>query len=139
MLACEAATGIPKAIQQAAKREGCTAFDSHSRVNLEILLRFLFGRDASGEDTNWVLRLKRAQALTAEMELELAKGDLVPIAEVYAQQDQAVAKARAVMTQKFHTELPPKQDGMPAEKIAELNRKALDDVLTILSKRETYL
>ena len=66
------------------------------------------------------------------------EGDLVEIAAVHEQQAQCVAKAVAVLVQKFETELPPKQDGMPAARIAELNRAALDEVRAILAKRETY-
>lgn len=138
MLACEAATGIPKATQQQAKKEGCDAFDSHSRVNLGKLLRWIFRTNDGEENPNWPDRLKRAQALKAEAELERMRGELVPISEVHAQQDQCCAKAVAVLVQKFETELPPKQDGMPAAKIAEMNRDALDQVRAILSKKETY-
>lgn len=136
MQACEAATGIPKSAQQQAKRAGCDAFDAGNRVHLEKLLRFLFRGEDGG--TNWPDRLKRAQALIAEKELAQMEGDLVEIAAVHEQQAQCVARAVAVLVQKFETELPPKQDGMPAARIAELNRAALDEVRAILAKRETY-
>lgn len=136
MLACEAATGIPKSVQQQAKRDGCDAFDSHSRVNLARLLRWLFSRET--EDCNWAERLKRAQALTAEIELKQVEGKLVEIERVHEQHTAIYSKVRAILVQKFETELPPKQDGLPAEKIAEMNRTALDEVLAILGKEESY-
>jgi hypothetical protein len=136
MQSCEGATGIPRAILQQAKREGCDAFDSHSRVDLAKLLRYWFARGEGNVD--WALRQKRADALKAERELAKMEGALVSIDEVYRQQAQAVAKARAVLTQKFEGELPAKQNGMPAEKIAETNREALEQVFAVLGKRETY-
>jgi hypothetical protein len=139
MSACSAATGIPKATLQQAKREGCNAFDQANRVHLEKLLRWIFRNDADGEENaDWPDRLKRAQALRAEADLEKMKGGLVELSAVHEAQDRCCSKAVAVLTQKFETELPPKQDGMPAEKIAELNRAALDQVRFILSKREAY-
>lgn len=140
MQACSASTGIPKAVLQQAKRDGCSAFDQANRVHLGPLLKWLFRSEgADGEENpNWPDRLKRAQALRAEHELDQIRGKFVEIEKVHEQQDQCVAKARAVLTQKFETELPPKQDGCPAADIASLNRAALDQVFSILSKKETY-
>lgn len=135
MAACEGATGIPKAVQQQAKRDGCDSFDSHGRVNLEKLLRWLFARD---QGANWADRLKRAQALKAETELAVLQGGVVEIEKVHESVDRCCAKAAAVLTQKFETEMPPKQDGLPAEKIAAMNRDALDEVRGILGKPEAY-
>lgn len=136
MAACEGATGLPKAAQQQAKREGCDAFDSHGRVDLEKLLRWLFARGEGSE--NWPDRLKRAQALRAEVELEELNGSLVERAKVRQDMTKAANKAVAVLVQKFETELPPKQDGMPAARIAEMNRAALLEVRTILAQPQAY-
>jgi hypothetical protein len=139
MASCAAATGIPKAVQQQAKKGGCDVFDQANRVHLDKLLRWIFRKDADGEENaNWPDRLKRAQALKAEAELEKMKGSLVELSAVHEAQDRCCSKAVAVLAQKFETELPPKQDGMPAEKIAEMNRTALDQIRVILSKREAY-
>jgi hypothetical protein len=138
MQSCEAATGIPKPVQQQAKKDGCAAFDQANRVHLEPLLRWLFRADADSENTNWSLRLKRAQALTAEMELDETKGRLVSRDQVRADMTSAASKACAIMQQKFETELPPKEEGMPAEKIADMNRSALREVRTILSQPNAY-
>jgi hypothetical protein len=139
MQACDAATGIPKAVQQQAKREGCEAFDSHGRVRLGVLLRFLFAKgDDDEENANWPDRLKRAQALKAEHELKILQGEYVERARVRADMTTAATKAVAVLTQKFETELPPKADGMPAAEIAKLNRAAIREVRIILSQPEAY-
>lgn len=112
------------------------------RTNEERSPRVLAGNKSLAELREEKLRGEvalLAERLEAQKrENAIQSGRLVVIEEVYAQQDQAVGKARAVLMQKFGTELPPKQDGMPAEKIAELNRRALDEVFAILSKRETY-
>jgi hypothetical protein len=139
MQACEAATGIPKGLQQQAKRDGCEAFDSHGRVRLGELLRFLFAKGEDGEESaNWPDRLKRAQALKAEHELSILQGEYVERTKVRADMTAAASKAVAVLTQKFETELPAKQDGMPAAEIAKLNRAAIREVRIILSQPETY-
>lgn len=139
MESCTASAGIPRGVLQQAKREGCDAFDSHNRVSLGKLLRWLFrGGEDGDENANWPERLKRAQALKAETELEQMKGQLVKIDEVHAQQDRCCSRAVAILVQKFETELPPKLDGCPAVDIATANRAALDEVRLMLGKKETY-
>lgn len=81
-----------------------------------------------------VLKIKKAQG---EAALAEQAGRLVEIEKVHDQSRRVFAKVRAVLTQKFETELPPKLDGCPAVDIAEANRKALDEVFAILST-ETY-
>ncbi len=134
MQACEAATGIPKAIQQQAKRDGCQAFDQANRVHLEPLLRFLFAPGEDGENQNWSDRKKRADALTAEHELEVLRGNVVTLPAVQDDQRQIANKLAAVLRTKFETELPPKLDGAPTLKIAEKNREALDQCFRILTE-----
>ncbi len=138
MASAATAIGVSKAQLQLAKKSGCKAFDSHSRVNSQELLRFLLAGDDTEENANWPDRLKRAQALMAEMELERTKGELVERAQVRADMTKASARAIAVLTQKFETELPPKQDGMPAADIATMNRAALHEARLILSQPDAY-
>ena len=97
------------------------------------------------------LRELKAEKLTEEIavlkirrqlddnRLAVEQGKLVEISKVHEAQDRCCARAVAILVQKFETELPPKEDGLPAEKIAEMNRAALDEVRAILSKRETYV
>lgn len=73
-----------------------------------------------------------------EIEARTRAGELIEVAKVREELGMACAKAMAVLQQKFETELPPKQDGMPAEKIAAMNRTALDDIRKILSTPGTY-
>ena len=65
--------------------------------------------------------------------------ELVERIQVRADMSTAANKAMAILQQKFETELPPKQDGLPAEKIAEMNRDALLEVRTILSQPTAYV
>jgi hypothetical protein len=137
MASCSGATGIPLSVLKGAKKAGCPAFDQSNRVHLEPLLRFIFSENGSmGQD--WAKRHERADALIAEKKLAVLEGELVDINTVTEQQDRCCARAVAVLQQKFETELPPKQDGLPAVKIAEMNRKALDQVRAILSQEEAY-
>ena len=84
------------------------------------------------------IALLEEKTIAEKRENQLRAGELCKISEVHEHADRCLAKARAVLTQKFETELPPKQDGMPAEKIAELNRIGLDQVFKILSEIRTY-
>jgi hypothetical protein len=48
------------------------------------------------------------------------------------------SKVIAIWTQKFETELPPKLDGAPAQKIAEANRKAIDEAKALMQLDSSY-
>jgi hypothetical protein len=79
MTACSAATGIPRAVLQRAKRAGCPAFDQANRIHLGVLLPWLFRPDADDDpNVDWHARFKRAQALEMEANLEERRGGLVP-------------------------------------------------------------
>jgi hypothetical protein len=71
MDAMTAQTGIPRAVLQAAKKNGC-GFIRHGRPDLGVFLRWWFGRDhETGEaEEDWANRNKRAQALMSEIDLE---------------------------------------------------------------------
>lgn len=77
-----------------------------------------------------VLKVRRA---LDEKKLAEAEGRLVETETVHDEHRRIVAKVRAVLTQKFETELPPKLDGSPAVAIADANRKALDEVFAIFN------
>lgn len=140
MAECVAQTGIPLHVLKQAKRAGCDAFDSHNRVNLRKLLVFLFkeGEDGDEGGTDWNLRAKRAKALLDEMELKEREGKMRNVDDMRSEWDRCAAKACAVMTQKFVTELPPRCDGNPAAEIAKKNEEAVEQVREILSNPETY-
>lgn len=79
------------------------------------------------------------QRLVAETrDNQIRAGELVERSKVRADITKAASKAVAILQQKFETELPPKQDGLPAEKIAEMNRVALLEVRNILSQPGAY-
>ena len=133
MQACEAATGIPKATQQQAKREGCDAFDQANRVNLEKLLRWFFKRDGE-EGANWPDRLKRAQALMAELELDEQRGRLIDKDGAIKAVQSAAARCRAIFDAKLRVDLPARCAGQPAEVIEAAIGEALDAAYAAISK-----
>jgi len=96
-------------------------------------------RDLKAEKLRKEIELLTERHLGEKRSNEIESGELVRIEEVHAKLAQCVARARAVIVSKFETELPPRQDGMPAERIAELNRAALDEVFAILGRKETYV
>ena len=125
MQACEAATGIPKATQQQAKRDGCDAFDQANRVSLEKLLRWFFKRDGE-EGANWPDRLKRAQALMAELELDEQRGRLIDRGGAIKAVQSAAARCRAIFDTKMDVDLSARCSGKPADEIQELLTAAKD-------------
>lgn len=138
MGACCASTGFPLTILKDAKRAGCPAF-RWNRVYLVALLKWMNARAAAGgENVNWDERMKRAAALKAELDLEEASKELVKRSEVRATMDHIASRAMAVLTTKFESELPPKQDGFPAAEIASMNRAALREVRTIMASEDLY-
>jgi hypothetical protein len=84
------------------------------------------------------IELLTERHLAEKRENQVRAGELVERAQVRSDMDKAANKAVAVLVQKFETELPPKQDGMPADKIAEMNRAAIYQVRLILSQPGTY-
>jgi hypothetical protein len=79
-------------------------------------------------------RLLTFQADSAEMEVGKARGTLVETARVLAVWGETIQRIRAMLDGKFRSELPAKQGGLPADKIAEMNGKALDDIYAELSR-----
>lgn len=125
MAACASGTGIPMEILKSAKSAGCDAFDSHGRVALGKLLAWIF-RPESGEDTNWTMRLKRAQALTAELDLAEAQGRLVDHEAVVARARADAERVRSVLDSSLRVELPPRIAGKSAEEIAAAIEPVID-------------
>jgi hypothetical protein len=84
------------------------------------------------------IELLTERHLAEKRENQVRAGELVERSLVRSDMDKAANKAVAVLVQKFETELPPKQDGMPADKIAEMNRAAIHEVRLILSQPGAY-
>lgn len=84
------------------------------------------------------IKILEQRLITETRENRRRSGELVERAVVRADVLKAASIARAVLIQKFETELPPKQDGLPAERIAEINRAAIHEVCVILSSPEAW-
>jgi len=81
------------------------------------------------------LRSRKLRAEVEERELRLAnkKRDYVAFSEVRELWNRNAAKAAVLIRQKFEVELPPILAGLDAVAIQEEFRKAIDEVLTIMS------
>lgn len=133
MAACTAATGIPRAVLQLAKKQGCPAFDAGNRVHLSKLLPWLFRSDDEGGGEDWGTRLKRAQALTAELKLEQTKKRLVDVDIIERVHQRVGLRSRAMLVTILEDELPAKSAGRDAAEIRALNREAGDRVCLAMS------
>lgn len=137
-------TGVRREILLRYEKAGCRAFRSSGKVNLHELRAWMEendkrgGQQASPSIGEARIRVLNLQARKLEIEIAREEGKIVDVEVAHAAEDRCIAKARAVLVQKFETELPPKQDGMPAAKIAELNRQALDQIFAILGDMKTY-
>lgn len=83
MTACSAHTGIPLSVLSTAKNSGCKAFQ-HSRVDLQVLLRWLFTNEmkTEEEEVNWAKFDKRMSGLLKEHKLLELRKQVVQFAEV---------------------------------------------------------
>ncbi len=130
---CAGATGIPVPSLRKWKRAGCPAFQA-SRVSLAVLLEWLFTGDHKDSGVDWPLRLKKAQAERAELQLAKDRETVVEKADVIAQVRELNAKARAVLQQKLEVELPARCAGQPASGILREGKQVLREVCDILGK-----
>ena len=129
--ACSGATGIPVATLGAAKRDGCPAFDAAGWVQLAALLQWIF-RPGAEEGDDWPDRLKRAQALLAEIDLQVRKDELWVKADVLAARRASAQKVRAVLDSRLLVDLPARMAGRPAEEIQASITAALDEAYVAL-------
>lgn len=136
MASCAADSGVPKTIIQTAKRDGCPAIDQAGRVHLKELLTWIFARaDGDGEGgTDWAGRLKRAQALKAELDLEESKGALVSKSDIIQEAQTVAARVRSVLEAKLLVDLPARLSGRPADEIERAMSKAFDAACAELSE-----
>jgi hypothetical protein len=133
LAACAGATKIPAPTLRKWKRAGCPAFQG-SRVSLAGLLEWLFTGAHEDDGVDWPLRLKRAQAERAELQLAKERETVVEKADVIAQIREFNAKARAVLQQKLEVELPARCAGQPAADIMRHGKQVLREVCDILGK-----
>lgn len=98
MVSCSAACKIPLALIRAAKRAGAPGFDQAGRVHLALLLPWFFASGDALTGTDWHQRLKRAQALRAELETAKRRGELVDAATLGAQLAKGGHAMRSALT-----------------------------------------
>ena len=85
-------------------------------------------------DEETALRARKLLAEVEERELKVAvrKGLYVSVEQVRQEWTMLVGRAKALLRNKFESELPPILSGLDATGIQEENRKAIDEVLAIL-------
>jgi hypothetical protein len=133
LAACAGATKIPAPTLRKWKRAGCPAFKG-SRVSLAGLLQWLFNGTQEDDGVDWPLRLRKAQAERAELQLAKERETVVEKADVIAQIREFNAKARAALQQKLEVELPARCAGQPAADIMRESKMLLREICEILGK-----
>jgi hypothetical protein len=93
--------------------------------------------EASAQDTAELSNSLKARKLLAEVEdrewrLKVRQGDYFEVEEVRQFWTESIARATAMLRKKFEQELPPLLTGLDAAAIQEENRRAIDEVLTML-------
>lgn len=74
------ATGIPYSLLKHAKNNGCKFTTTSGKARLGDFLKWFFTQDDTGID--WDVRLKKAKALTVEVDLEETRRRLIAFASV---------------------------------------------------------
>jgi hypothetical protein len=119
MAHCSSVAGIPMQILKRAKKGGCHGFDDHGRVNLFIVLKWIFENPEYGENEvglDWGEQYKKFRALTQEVEYNKVKLRTI---------DRGIVQnvAKQVMTlifnnlRKFAHEMPPLLKGRTEQEI----------------------
>jgi hypothetical protein len=132
---------IPKSILiQAKKDPQCTAFHASGRIFKKLLEDYLktFGKNlmdemAKGENYNeWKLRKLKAEAQTAELELEEARDKYLDKEQVLAFLRSICLSQKALLKSRFCMELPPKLIGLDQISMQLLIEKELESVCKLL-------
>ena len=97
----------------------------------------LKGTEALAQDATELSNSLKARKLLAEVEerefrLKVRQGDYFEVEEVRTVWTELIAKATAMLRKKFEQELPPVLTGLSAIEIQDENRRAIDEVLTML-------
>ncbi len=89
-----------------------------------------------GTDFDTALRARKLLAEVEERELKVAvrKGLYVAVEDVRQEWTRVAGRVTSLLRNKFENELPPICSGLDATGIQEENRKAIDEVLTLLSQ-----
>jgi len=83
---CSGATGIPPSVLKVAKRAGCPAFISGSRIDLAVLLKWYFAQSSDSRDlppgfTSWRAFREKVDALLRKSTLDRVEGDSMSVSE----------------------------------------------------------
>lgn len=132
MAQCEAATGIPVALQKLAKVEGCEAFRAH-RVSLEMLLKFLGPRIqlvnlTAVTESSARKELDHVRAKRENLKYRREAGELVSLSDVKQGAEAAMSELFGTLDRIFCSELPPDLVGSNEIQMRDKFRKELDAV-----------
>lgn len=104
-------TGVPAGIWLDARRRSAPGIDRSGLIHPRVVLSWLYGDGANGESTDWKGRRLKAQALRAELDLEIARGEVIPAGDVQHGISRGIALAFAVWDRQSSL-LPAKGKGM---------------------------
>ena len=125
-------TGAPEALIKSAKRDGCKAFLSNNRVDLEILIPFLFAMLKTATDIpegfcSWADFWKSRQAMREDVKLQKDKGELMPVSDAMRQAAEAAAFYWNQLD-RMERELPTALAGLSALQASEVLNRAVEDL-----------
>lgn len=128
--------GIPRPIIKQAKASGCAAFLPGGRIDLEILLGYLFRPDEES-NVDWSREYKRWQAEREKLRYEKDCQRLGDRDEMREAMQKAFAAYDAEHERQFHTIQPKKCQGLAPAEVSQLNktltRKAREEAMKVLS------
>jgi hypothetical protein len=109
---------IPKGLLRLAKKSGCPGFEASGRIHWDVAEPWFNQHRVELEDElednllKWKTRKTKAEAITAEMELEELKEKYVDKEEAKAFLKQIASATKAVLKSKLTQELPPRLLGL---------------------------
>lgn len=109
---CAGQTGIPLPLIKKARREGCTAFLPGNRLDLAVLLKWIFTDDGEASAINWSEKLDEFRAKREEIKLAKDKELALDADETETAVKSAVALLFSELERLFVTELPPALKGL---------------------------
>lgn len=116
-----ASIGVTESMVKAAKRKGCSAFITGSRVDSNVLIPFLFDMIQKGSDlpegfSSWKEVLESEKAKREAIKRQQDEGSTMLTAEAIAQAAAAMSLVFAELERRAR-ELPPALAGLPAVEI----------------------
>jgi hypothetical protein len=114
-------TGVPVSVLKVAKRAGCPAFISGSRIDSAVFLRWYFAQSSDAHDlpkgfTSWRAFREKIDALLKKSTLDRVEGDSMSVSE--GKRQVAIAMGCVMNEQKrMEQELPPICSGLDPQGI----------------------